>query len=136
VDTLYRGGRWRPSRQTPAIVGFSLAAAGLLGSLLVDGMYLKVLCLSLAIFGADMTLPPSWAFCIDIGRGHAGAVSGTMNMAGNIGSFVTSLAFPYLLVWTGSPAPFFMVGAGLNVLAALLWTRARPERPIAAVADF
>ena len=61
-----------------------------------------MLCLTVAMFGADMTLPPSWAFCIDIGRAHAGAVSGTMNMAGNIGSFVTSLAFPYLLAMTGS----------------------------------
>jgi ACS family glucarate transporter-like MFS transporter len=95
-----------------------------------DGMSPKVLCLSLAVFGADMTLPPSWAFCIDIGRSHAGAVSGTMNMAGNVGSFVTSLAFPYLLVWTGSPAPFFIVGAVLNIFAAVLWTRARPDRPL------
>jgi ACS family glucarate transporter-like MFS transporter len=134
VDTLYRRGRWQASRQLPAIVGFSLAAVGLLGSLLFDGMYPKVLCLTLAIFGADMTLPPSWAFCIDIGRAHAGAVSGTMNMAGNIGSFVTSLAFPYLLVWTGSPSPFFVLGAGLNIVAVFLWSRARPDRPILAAA--
>jgi nitrate/nitrite transporter NarK len=59
-----------------------------------------VLCLTIAMLGSDMTLPPSWAFCIDIGRANAGAVSGTMNMAGNIGSFVTSLAFPYLLAMT------------------------------------
>ena len=25
-----------------------------------------------------------------------------MNMAGNLGSFVTALAFPYLLAWTGT----------------------------------
>ena len=67
------------------MIGFVLAAAGLLGSLAADGMYAKVLLLTIAVFGADMTLPPSWAFCIDIGRNHAGAVSGTMNMAGNIG---------------------------------------------------
>ena len=80
-----------------------------------------------------MTLAPSWAFCIDIGKRHAGLVSGTMNMAGNIGSFVTSLAFPYLLAWTGSPAPFFLVGATLNIIAAALWTRARPDRPLVPV---
>jgi MFS transporter, ACS family, glucarate transporter len=130
VDSLYRRGRWRLSRQLPAIIGFSLASGGLLGSLFFDGMYPKVLCLALAIFGADMTLPPSWAFCIDIGRSHAGAVSGTMNMAGNIGSFVTSLAFPYLLLWTGSPSPFFVVGATLNALAVALWLRARPDEPV------
>ena len=132
VDVLYRQGRWRLSRQLPAIVGFVLAAAGLLGSLVADQMYAKVLLLAIAVFGADMTLPPSWAFCIDIGRNHAGTVSGTMNMAGNIGSFVTSLAFPYLLIWTGSPSPFFVVGATLNAGAALLWMRARPDRPVVA----
>jgi ACS family glucarate transporter-like MFS transporter len=87
-----------------------------------------VIFFSLALFGADMTLPPSWALCIDIGRKHSGAVSGTMNMAGNIGSFVTGLAFPYLQAWTGSVVPFFFVGAGLNLLAVVLWTFVRPDR--------
>ena len=86
--------------------------------------------LTIAIFGADMTLPPSWAFCIDIGGSNAGVVSGTMNMAGNLGSFVTSLAFPYLLVLTGSTAPFFAIGATMNLAAAVTWIRARPEQPI------
>lgn len=130
VDRIYSRGAWARSRQVPAIVGFVLAAAGLLGSLLFQNPIWSVLCLSVAIFGADMTLPPSWALCIDIGRSHAGAVAGTMNMAGNIGSFVTSLAFPYLLAFTGSTAPFFIVGALLNVMGAWLWTRARPEQPI------
>ena len=40
-----------------------------------------------------------------------GTVSGTMNMAGNLGSFVTALAFPYLLKWTGTHNTFFYVGA-------------------------
>jgi ACS family glucarate transporter-like MFS transporter len=81
-----------------------------------------------------MTLPPSWAFCIDIGRANAGLVSGTMNMAGNLGAFATSLAFPYLLVLTGSTMPFFVAGATLNLLAAWLWTRTRPDVPVGSVA--
>ena len=132
VDSLYRRGRWRESRQHPAIVGFVLSSAGLLASLAFQTPVPAVLCLTLAMFGSDMTLPPSWAFCIDIGRSNAGAVSGTMNMAGNIGSFVTSLAFPYLLAMTGSTTPFFLVGAALNLGAAWLWTRARPDIPVAA----
>ena len=132
VDSLYRRGRWREPRQYPAIFGFILAAFGLLASLAFQSPLPAVLCLTLAMFGSDMTLPPSWAFCIDIGRANAGAVSGTMNMAGNIGSFVTSLAFPYLLAMTGSTTPFFVVGAGLNLAAAWLWTRARPDIPVAA----
>jgi ACS family glucarate transporter-like MFS transporter len=132
VDALFRRGSPIASRRLTAILGFSCGAMGLLASLFVDGVYAKVFWLAVAIFGSDMTLPASWAFCTDIGRAHAGAVAGTMNMAGNIGSFVTSLAFPYLLVLTGSPAPFFIVGVVLNVTAALLWTRARPDRPLVA----
>jgi ACS family glucarate transporter-like MFS transporter len=49
-------------------------------------------------------------------------------MSGKIGSFVTSLAFPYLLKWTGNPN--LLVGAALNVLAALVWLVVRPERKI------
>jgi len=110
------------------LVGFFLAALGLVIRVFMHDALPAVIFFSLALFGADMTLPPSWALCIDIGRKHSGAVSGTMNMAGNIGSFVTGLAFPYLQVWTGSVVPFFFVGAGLNLLAVVLWTQVRPDK--------
>lgn len=130
VDHLYRRGSWGPSRRWPAMAGFALAAAGLLGSAQASSAPAAVGFLSLAVFGADMTLPPSWSLCIDIGRDHAGKVSGTMNMAGNLGAFVTGLAFPYLRLWTGSTAPFFVAGAVLNVLAVLAWVAVRPERAL------
>lgn len=134
VDMIYRSGRWRLSRQAPAVFGFVLAAVGVVVGAQMETVGGAVLWLSVAVFGADMTLAPSWAFCTDIGRKHAGTVSDTMNMAGNIGSFVTTLAFPYLLDWTGSPAAFFYVAAALNVMAALLWTAMKPETPLEAAA--
>ena len=81
VDKIYKTGRWAPSRRIPATIGFTLAAFGLIGSMYMNDVLGAVLLLSVAIFGADMTLSPSWAFCIDIGKKNAGAVSGTMNMA-------------------------------------------------------
>ncbi len=96
VDIIYRKGSWQYSRILPASIGFLLASAGLLLSIHASDVVSSVVFLSLAIFGADMTLPPSWSLCVDIGRKSSGAVSGTMNMAGNIGSFLTALAFPYL----------------------------------------
>ena len=77
-----------------------------------------------------MTLAPSWSTCIDIGRQNAGVVSGSMNMAGNIGSFATSLAFPYFLKWTGSSTPFFFVAAGLNIAAVVMWSLIDPQKPL------
>jgi ACS family glucarate transporter-like MFS transporter len=128
VDRIYRQNKWVLSRRAPAMVGFFLAALGLVISVYMHHPLTAVIFFSLALFGADMTLPPSWALCIDIGRKHSGAVSGTMNMAGNIGSFVTGLAFPYLQDWTGSVVPFFFVGAGLNLLAVVLWAFVRPDK--------
>lgn len=127
VDKIYANGKWRLSRRLPAIIGFSLASIGLIASLYMDTAFGAVAFLSIAIFGADMTLSPSWSFCVDIGKKNAGAVSGTMNMAGNIGAFVTALAFPYLISWFGSVEPFFITAAILNVIAIFLWTRTKPE---------
>jgi ACS family glucarate transporter-like MFS transporter len=130
VDAVYKRGTWKMSRKIPAIIGFSLMIIGLLGSMTMDTALGAVAFLSLAIFGADMTLSPSWSFCIDIGKKNAGSVSGTMNMAGNIGSFLTALAFPYLLSWTGSDAAFFYLAAALGVIAIFSWIRMDPEKSL------
>lgn len=128
IDTIFKKGQWNRSRIFPASLGFLFAAIGLFGSIYMDNAIGAILFLSLAIFGADMTLPPSWAFCVDIGKKHAGAVSGTMNMAGNIGAFITALLFPYLLAWTGSTTLFFIIGGILNLLAIALWYQMKPEK--------
>jgi MFS transporter, ACS family, glucarate transporter len=130
MDKIYKSGNYKKSRILPAIIGFSLSAIGLLASSFATDVNVGVLFLSLALFGADMTLPPSWSFCADIGKENAGALSGNMNMAGNLGSFITSLAFPYLLVWAGSPSVFFYVAAALNGIAVILWLQMNPEKEI------
>lgn len=130
VDYLYLKGNTKWSRRLPAITGFVLASVGLLASLMADDIVLATLFLSVAIFGADMTLSPSWSYCIDIGKEHAATVSGTMNMAGNVGAFLTALAFPYLKDWTGSATPFFFLATGLNILAIIFWFQMRSEREL------
>jgi ACS family glucarate transporter-like MFS transporter len=128
VDSIFKKGNWNLSRNLPAIIGITFAALGLIGSLYMDTPLGAVFFLSIAIFGADMTLPPSWALCGDIGKSNSGAVSGTMNMAGNIGAFLTALAFPYLTDWTGSVDYFFYVAAALNVFAIFLWWRVQADK--------
>jgi len=121
VDAIFKKGNWKLSRQIPAIIGFTLVVIGILTSLHMETALGAVLCLSVAIFGADMTLSPSWSFCMDIGKENSGKVSGMMNMAGNLGAFTTALAFPYLIKWTGSSEPFFYVAAFLSVVAIVCW---------------
>ncbi|MGB5942412.1 MAG: MFS transporter [Leeuwenhoekiella sp.] len=131
VDYIYRTGRWKWSRRTPAILGFSLIIIGILVSLYMETALGAVLWLSVAIFGADMTLSPSWSFCMDIGQEDSGKVSGMMNMAGNLGAFATALAFPYLQAWTGSNEPFFYVAAVLAGIAIFCWLKMDPGKEVA-----
>ena len=130
VDFIYRKGNFTLSRRLPAIIGFSLSAIGMIAVTQVSTPLVSVAFMALAVFGADMTLSPSWAFCIDVGKENSGAVSGMMNMAGNLGAFVTIIAFPYLFNWTNQYEPFFYICAGLSLLAILMWTRMNPEKTI------
>lgn len=130
VDFLYQRGHWRLSRQLPALIGFLLTAVGLAVLLEANSAPGAVLGMAVAVFGADMTLSPSWSFCTDIGGERAGMVSGTMNMAGNIGSFITALAFPYLRSWTGTDLPFFYTAMVLALAGGVMWLLMDPRRSL------
>jgi len=130
VDFIYKKNHWSLSRKIPAIIGFSLATIGIISSIYMKEVSGAVIFISMAVFGADMTLSPSWSACVDIGKEHSGTVSGTMNMAGNLGSFFTALAFPYMMAFTGSSLPFFFLAAALNLLAIPMWLAVKPQKPL------
>jgi len=130
VDFIYRKERWELSRKLPAIIGFSLATIGIIASIYMKEVTGAVIFISIAVFGADMTLSPSWSACVDIGKEHSGTVSGTMNMAGNLGSFFTALAFPYLMSITASATPFFIVAGVLNLIAIVMWLSIKPQKAL------
>ncbi|WP_341224560.1 MFS transporter [uncultured Arcticibacterium sp.] len=131
IDRIYSKGNWNKSRSLPAIIGFGMAAVGLIGCSFMTTPLSAVIMLSIAILGVDMTISPSWALCVDIGKKSSGAASATMNMAGNIGSFLTALAFPYLAAWTGSSDSFFYIAAILNVIAMYLWSKTKADQGLA-----
>ena len=125
VDILYRS-RWRAwSRRVPSILGFGLSTLGLLALTQATTPLGAAVCFTLAVFGSDMTVSPSWVFCADIAGSNAGGVSGAMNMVGNLGSFVSANAFPVLAAATGSAAVYFFCAAALNVAGILCWFRMR-----------
>lgn len=130
VDRLYSQGKWKLSRRLPAAIGFVLGAIGMSLCVNMTTPTAAVACMCIAIFGSDMILSPSWSTCMDIGESSAGAVSGAMNMVGNLGAFTAALAFPYLFDYMGTHEPFFYLAAGLNVIAILMWFRIRPDRSI------
>lgn len=130
VDTIYKKGKWKLSRRIPAVIGFILVIIGIQLSIYMNTPLGAVLSISIAIFGSDMTLSPSWSFCIDIGQENSGKVSGMMNMAGNLGAFATSLAFPYLQKWTGSNDSFFYIASILAGISIIFWLNMNPNKTI------
>lgn len=129
VTQLYKKGYHVGSRRTTAIIGFGLGALGLVLAAQTHNLAFFVFAFSLATFGVDMTLSPSWAFCNDIGGGNSGSVSGAMNMVGNIGGALSAIIFPLLLnEQTGRADTFFILAAVINGLAIICWLFMNPNR--------
>jgi ACS family glucarate transporter-like MFS transporter len=129
VDRLYRSRYRAHSRRIPAISGFLLATAGLTALRLTITAPAGVACFGLATFGTEMTISPSWAFCIDLGKRKSGSVSGAMNMVGNLGSFVSASVFPLMYRLTGDAMAYFLTAAGLNLAAAAIWLAMEASKP-------
>jgi len=140
VTGLHRRGYHVWSRRLPAMLGYSLSAIGLLLTTQMDdagSVWAFIACFSLATFGVEMTLSPSWAFCMDIGGSRSGAVSAAMNMVGNLGAALSAVAFPFFVAnvtipvlaeTPGSANSFFVFAAVINVLAMGAWTLMNPLR--------
>lgn len=139
VSFIYKRRGLTASRRIPAIVGFVLGTVGLIAATLTSELNLFILAFSVAVFGVDMTLSPSWSFCMDIGGKRSGSVSASMNMVGNIGSALSAIIFPYFVASVTIPllAPeagngnsFFIFCGVLNFLSILAWLLMDPKRDV------
>ena len=142
VTALHRLGMPVLSRRIPAMIGYTLGAIGLLLCTQTSesgSVWPLIACFSLAMFGVETTLSPSWSFCMDIGGSRSGAVSGAMNMVGNLGAALSAVLFPYFVAnvtlpifatTTGTANSFFVFAALMNALAVVAWLFMNPLRPL------
>ena len=78
----------------------------------------------------DLALPVAFAVCIDIGQRNAGAVTGSMNFAGQLGGFFITILFGMIVEQTHNfNYPLFLI-AGCLLVSALLWLKIDPTRPV------
>jgi MFS transporter, ACS family, glucarate transporter len=123
MDRMYSSSLRTWSRRLPGALGFALAASGLLGLTRAGSVGMAVLAFTIAIFGADMTISPSWVFCADIAGKSTGRLSGALNMFGSIGAFASANAFPFLDQTTGSSTAYFLLAALLDLMGLFCWLR-------------
>jgi MFS transporter, ACS family, glucarate transporter len=100
--------------------------------MLTGHQLLTVVLLSL-VYGA-ITFQQSGVFgvCLDIGGKHAGSMVGLMNTSAQIGGFLSSVAYGYIVERFHSYDAPFVPMASLLFLGALLWFRVDASKVIGA----
>jgi MFS family permease len=128
---LARGsGGMRRARRTLAFCGFLGGAALLLGSTRLANPLLAVAAIALVSFFNDLTVPGSWASCMDMGGRCVATLGGTMNMIGNLGGFLSPIVTGYVVERTGNWTATFYVAAAAYLVGALLWLAIDPVTPL------
>lgn len=122
------GLKW--GRRLVGFFGLTFSAICMALETFITGKIASVLVLSLAYFGSDFMLPVAWAVCLDVGRKYAGAVTGSMNMAGQFGSFLSAVVFGYLIEGFGTYNAILLPMAGMLLLSALLWLKIDPTKEL------
>lgn len=122
------GSKW--ARRIIPLVGSITLAFFMVPGALVENNVLSVILLSLALASSEFGIGVYWASALDIAGPHAGTVSGLMNTFGNLGGFVSPLAFGYIVQTTGNWATPFLIASGVSVLGALLWLMVDPTKKI------
>ncbi len=130
ADRLSRRLGLRAGRRLVGSVALAVSAALLLTAALTTGKAVGVVALTLGYGAMDCMLPSNWANCLDVGGRYAGAVSGAMNTAVQAGAVTGSVLFGYLAGWFGSYDAPLVVIAAMVFIAAALFARIDPTRPL------
>jgi nitrate/nitrite transporter NarK len=125
-----RTGSLRIARCGLGMAGYGMSALLLISVALVEANLVAAVLLSLALCCQTLTTSAAWSVCLDVGRQHAGVVTGTMNMVGNFGGALAPVVVGYavgtLQSWT---LPFYVM-AGVFLFGAVMWARVDPNRPL------
>jgi MFS transporter, ACS family, glucarate transporter len=119
------------------LAGFGFAAAGacVLLAYYSGNPYGMALLLGMAGLFNDFVMPSAWGAAMDVGGKFAGTFSGSMNMMGNLGGFLASVAIGYIIKHTGNKALgdfplIFWLSASSYFLGALCWKLLDPVTPL------
>jgi MFS transporter, ACS family, glucarate transporter len=122
------GLKW--GRCSIGVVGLGSAALFTIAIMFTRNQLGAMILLSLIYGGITFQQPIMFAVCLDIGGAYAGAMVGAMNTASQLGSFLSSLAFGYLVARFGNYNAPFIPMAALLMLGAWLWLKVDPNQQL------
>ena len=117
--------RYGARRTYPWVTGVCLVATSglLLGMSVVHGHRAIVVLATLGFGVMDLMLPSAWAMCMGLGGQFGGTATGMMNTAGNLGGWVCTVVFGYVVKATGDYNLPLRGVAGMVLVAAVLFSR-------------
>ena len=130
TDRLSRKYGIKTGRKALGSTSLAISAVCMFLAAFIPGKMAVFVFLSLCFGIFDLMLPSAWALCIDLGKQHAGTLSGAMNTAGNIGGFCCGILFGQLVEQSGNyNLPLYMIAVML-IISAALFAFINPEKPI------
>lgn len=127
-DRLAKRHSLRFARCSIGSVSLILSGVLLLGATVATNVWTAVAFLTIGLGVMDLMLPIAWSICVDAGGEYAGTVSGAMNMAGQVGSLISSVAFGYWVEWWGSYDRALMPLAAMLIVSGCLFATIDPAR--------
>ncbi|MDZ4693883.1 MAG: MFS transporter [Deltaproteobacteria bacterium] len=121
-DRLVKRRGLRFGRRMVGASGLMFGGLCMIGTATTSSPTLAATLLCLGILGMDMFLPVAWATSLDVSSGHGGSISGAMNMAGQLGSFISSVAFGYLVGSYGYSMALLPLAIGTFIAGGLFLT--------------
>jgi MFS family permease len=132
-DALVRRFGVRRGRRTMGMTGAGLSALAMTAAALTPDKFLALVFLAVSYLGVTVIQPTAFAVCLDIAPHHGGAVAGAMNTAAQVGAFLSSIAYGYLVALTGSYDLPLLPMIVMLAFSAALWLKIDPAEPLAAV---
>jgi predicted MFS family arabinose efflux permease len=121
----------RQTRRRMCYGGFVSSALLLVWSAHIRDPLWAMIVMGLSSFTLDLTLPCSWATCLDVGGRYAGTLSGSMNMMGNIAGGVAPVIIGHLLKQDpGNWQITFWISGAVYLVGAVAWMRIDPVTPL------
>jgi len=118
-------------RRAIGVAGLGIAALCATAVMFTEHRIMTLILLSLTYGGITFQQPIMFTVSLDIGGEYAGTMVGAMNTAAQVGSFITSLVFGYLVDRFGSYNAPFIPMAVLLAVGAWLWTKVDPSKQLA-----
>ncbi len=135
TDVLARTRGLRVARCGLGFASFVTGGALTFASTLAPQPLAKAVLLALALGSVDLALSACWAVCLDVGRDHAGVVTGCMNTFSNLGGVLTPLVVAYAVDrWQSWTFPFY-VTAIVYVAGGICWLAIDPDARITAARE-